>query len=321
MDCDLGRSIGAALHLGRRPWNPGLLVLSALLAVCGCDRFGSRADLLEQRRARLAAMSASEKSGVAWALERLEALDPAERERLRRLNRRIDAHPESEALRRTAGRYYEWLKTQPLYRRAEIGELPPAERIAVVRRLLEEEEERALRRPKAADAEGLLAWMTEFARRHEAEVLATLPPERKEELESDPEHRTRLVMSILWMRWRGEQRDELPQPTEKDLVRIYEVLTPATREKLRARPPQAQWELISSWARYLVHYQGDLEGGAWTMPEVSEAELMHFFEYELTPEQRDELLALPGERMQRRLRQLYFRIKVPHGGFGPAGLP
>ncbi len=274
----------------------------------------------EDRRARLAAMSPAQKADVLQASQRLEALDPAERERLRQLNRRIDEDPDGADLRQVARRYYEWLKTLPMYRRAEVVELPAEERIATVKKAVEEEEDRAVRQPDPRDTDGLLAWMKDYALRHEAEVLALLPPDRRDELTSNAEHRARLVLSMLWLRWPSSRKGSLPVPGDSDLADVLARVSPETRAELVRRSPRDQWKLISSWARYLAHYQGDPHGG-WLTPEASEAELLHFFEFELTPEQRDSLLALPGDEMQRQLRRLYFRIKGPRPDFGPADRP
>lgn len=298
------------------PYSRLLSLLWAAVCAAGCGELAERAERAEGRRAQLAAASPGKKSDLLQAAARLEALDPAERERLRRLNRRIDDDPEGAALRQVAARYYDWLKGLPMYRRAEIMELPPEERIAAVKKAVQEEEERSLRRPGPEDADALLDWMRQYAQRHEAAVLATLPPERQPELASDPEHRLRVVMSALWMRWQPGRRGALPAPDENDRAEVLARLSPRTRQKLASKPVRDQWKLIAGWARYLVHYQGDRDDG-WLTPEVSEAELIHFFEYELSAEQRDALLALPGEEMQRQLRRLYFRIKLPRPESGP----
>jgi hypothetical protein len=53
--------------------------------------------------------------------------------------------------------------------------------------------------------------------------------------------------------------------------------------------------------------------------QVDDERLAEFFENGLTPEQRDELLAMPGEQMQWRLQQMYWgRARPPEGpGHGP----
>ncbi len=262
-----------------------------------------------QRRAKVAAMTRVQKARLLEARTRFDALDPAEQKRLRQLNRQIDEDPQGPQLRLVAQRYYAWLKTLPLYRRAELQELPLQERVQAIQKALEEESARALRRPSPEDAKGLWSWMQQYAQRHESAVLGTLSPERQKEWQSEPDHRRRLVMSLLWMRVPSTPT-EIPRPTTKDLQELYGYLSPQTRQRLQTLSPAEQWKLISSWARYLVHYQGDQSTG-WIPPEVSEAELLHFFEYELSPEQIDALLALPGEQMLPELRRLYFRIKIP----------
>jgi len=129
------------------------------------------------------------------------------------------------------------------------------------------------------------------------------------------------VMSMLWMRWQSGKRGSLPLPGQNDLAEVRSRLAPETRKRLQSKSPETQWRLIGSWARYLVHYQGDLRRAAAPFPEPGEAELVHFFQYELTPEQRDYLLGLPGDEMQRHLRRMYFRIKLPRPLFQPLDDP
>jgi hypothetical protein len=294
------------------------LIWLPLVAALGCTGTWPEGQTPAERRQRIEKMSPTRKAELAEAIQRLEALDPAERQRLRQLNQHIEQDPDPAGLRLAMGRYYEWLRKLPLYRRAEVLELPPAERIATIKKMLQEEEGRSLRRPRPQDAEGLLAWMKDYAARHEAEVLATLPKERREEeLHSSPDHRSRLVMSILWTKWPSGKRDRTLAPSESDLADALSRLSSESRQRLESKPAGAQWRLIASWARYLVHYQDDVRHGASSPSEVSEAELVHFFEYELNPEQREYLLGLPGEEMQRQLRRMYFRIKLPRSEFRP----
>ncbi|MCS7304702.1 MAG: hypothetical protein NZ602_06300 [Thermoguttaceae bacterium] len=283
----------------------GLQVSLAGLVGCGGWMW---ADRLAERREQLLRMSRLQKAHLLQAQRRLEALDPAEQQRLRQLNRQIDHHPQAAQLRKTAQRYYAWLKTLPMYRRAELQEMPIDQRLKAIEKALQEEAIYAIRRPKLQDAEGLWQWMQQYALQHQAAVLATLPPERQQECQSDPEHCRRLVMSLLWR----PGGPGIPSPSPTDLQQLYHYLSPQTRQRLQAMTPESQWKLIASWARYLVHYQTDRTTG-WLPPEVNEAELLYFFEYELSPEQIDALLALPAEQMLQELRRLYFRIRLPHG--------
>ena len=288
----------------------GALIGAGFCVACwmGCMDW-AWADRLAQRRVKVASMSRLQKAHLVQAQMRLQALPPAEQQRLRQLNRQIDEDPQEPQLRQTAQRYYAWLKRLPLYRRAELQEMPPQKRLEAIQKALQEEAAHAIRRPRPQDAEGLWQWMQEYAQRHESDVLAALPPERQQEWQSDADHRRRLVMSLLWMQGPSTY-PKIPRPSQKDLEELYPLVSPETRRRLQAMSFHGQWKLIASWARYLVHYQADRATG-WIPPEVSEAELLHFFEYELSPEQIDALLALPADQMLQELRRLYFRIKIP----------
>lgn len=294
----------AAEALFYLPATVGLLLWAMVAGGC---KPGVLRDRLAQRRAQLASMSRWQKAHLLQAQQRLERLDPREQERLRQLNHQIEADPCSAELREVAQRYYAWLKRLPMYRRAELQEMPPHQRFQAIEKAIEEEWAHAVRRPRPQDAEGLWQWMQQYAHRHQPAVLACLSPERQQECQSDPELCRRLVMSLLW---RGDSSGQLPQPTQADLEELYRYLSPQTRQRLQSMHPESQWRLIASWARYLVHYQGDRATG-WIPPEVSEAELLYFFEYELSPEQIDGLLALPAEQMLQELRRLYFQVQIP----------
>ena len=283
----------------------GLLLAWAGLAGCQGRLWSDR---FAERRAKLASMSRLQKAHLLQAQRRLQALDPAEQRRLRQLNRQIDADTQAAELRQTAQRYYAWLKTLPMYRRVELQEMPPSQRLEAIEKALQEAADYAIRRPKPQDAEGLWQWIEQYAQRRKPEVLASLGPERQQECRSDPEHCRRLVMSLLWR----TGPSAIVRPSQSDLQELYAFLSPQTRRRLEGMSPERQWRLIASWARYLVHYQADRATG-WIPPEASEAELLYFFEYELSPEQIDMLLALPADQMLQELRRLYFRIKLPLG--------
>jgi hypothetical protein len=286
----------------------GLIGLMLTCTVWGGCTGGLWPDRFAERRAKLASMSRLQKAHLLQAQMRLQALDPAEQRRLRQLNRQIEDDPRAEQLRQTAQRYYAWLKTLPMYRRAELQEMPPSERLEAIEKALQEAAEYAIRRPKPQDAKGLWQWIEQYTQRRKPEVLASLPPERRQECQTDPEHCHRLVMSLLWRPGPSAIRP----PDQAELEELYTYLSPQTRRRLEAMRPERRWRLVASWARYLIHYQADQATG-WIPPEASEAELLYFFEYELSPEQIDRLLALPADQMLQELRRLYFRIKLPQG--------
>ena len=294
----------------RTPWvfRIGLIgLMVACVGLAGC-KGGFWPDRFAERRAKLASMSRLQKAHLLQAKIRLQALDPAEQYRLRQLNRQIDADPQAPQLRQTAQRYYAWLKTLPMYRRAELQEMPAAERLEAIEKALHEAADYAIRPPKPQDAEGLWKWLEQYAQRRKAEVLARLPPERQQECQTDPEHCHRLVMSLLWHPGSSAARP----PDQSELKELYAYLSPQTRRRLQAMSPERQRRLIACWARYLIHYQADRATG-WITPKANEADLLYFFEYELSPEQIDMLLALPADQMLQTLRQLYFRFKLPLG--------
>jgi hypothetical protein len=300
-------------------------------------------ETLAERRARVEALSAAEKQGLLERQKRFLKLEPAEQDRLRRLNRLVDDDPQAAELRRIMQRYYDWLKTLPPYQRAQLAELPPEARVKRVQQLLAEPArrggrstawaelarrewraggfpDRRWRPPRGpetdpADIAGLFAWMDDYAKHHGKELLGKLPPAQRDRLleglktEKDALRRNEML-GWVWLWWQLDNRGKPNALSEKELADLRSRLSPAKRKQLESLPLAAQWRAISALlTTYMLQQYSARHTGA-PLPSVTDEELAQFFEHELTDKQRDELLNMPGEEMQRALWRMYVGWKL-----------
>ncbi|MHC4175996.1 MAG: hypothetical protein ACYSWU_00730 [Planctomycetota bacterium] len=283
----------------------------------------------EQRRRIEKEMQPAEKKQLKRDYDWFMGLKPAERERLRELHKQLKDAPE---LRRVLHAYCQWLDSLPAYTRTELRELDPKERIKRIQELRAEE----AKRPKPKDMEGLHRWMQKYAAEPEhqerllqemfktmLEAAGSRDPERLDKMKKGfddikrrPERRSFFAMMALRMQMsRPDKPDWL---TEDNLAEIRKNLSDDTRERLESQPADDQWDTISRWFRMMGRgrsFGRRPRGGP------PPKELQEFFEKELTPQQKEELLHLPGDQMQRRLEGMYFWrfMPTPGPGFGPWG--
>ena len=322
-------------------WLIGLLASALPARVCRAE------ESAVQRRQRIEEMEPVEQKQLLRQYKRFAALKPEEQEQLRELHRKLAGHANADQLRRVMRAYCEWLGSLPADTRTELLHLEPKERIERIRELRAKEAER----PSPKDMEGLHRWMKEYAEdpEHQERIFqvmfeaagsrepwmidTTTMKERLEEMKKKPEDRRIFARMVL-----GRHMSRPGKPdwlTEDDLAEIRKNLSDDTRKRLEQKPPAKQWETISSWFRPSGgrSFSGRRFRGGPPPKEIQE-QLDQFFENELSPKEREELLNLPPDEMQRRLQWMYFRrsspmrpMGPPHGrrpngrGSGPRGRP
>lgn len=302
----------------------------------------ARADeTLQVRRAKIESLSPAAKEALLERYQRFIRLDPGEQERVRRLHAALVQEPQSAELRQVMLHYYDWLKTLPPYQQAELRELAPVARVQQIKRLLEWQAQRRGKTPALAeslrdyrlgrgllqpagkrgawlspqDVEGLLQWFERYVARHADQILRLLPePQRKQlgrELAQtqDPLRRHELLIA-MWLRWQLDNPGRVPPPDPQDLADLRSHLSPETRRRLEQRSLPEQWRLLSSVIPLFVLQQYAARRMDGAFPAVTEEELAQFFEKELKPMQRDQLLNLPADDMARELWRMYLRWKL-----------
>jgi hypothetical protein len=309
----------------------GLLVLLTSLAWANACR---AEDAAAQRRQQIENMTPAAKKQLQRQLDRFAAFKPEEQQRIRQLHQEIEDSPDAEQLRRAMHAYCEWLKSLPAYRRAELADLKPDQRIKRIQELRAAE----ARRPKLKDMEGLFRWMREFAAnpQHQAEILKGMPEWAKESFPKVGEGRNWVAVEILsallrprnpgWRGWPDPRfSDKPPWLTEERLAALRACLSDGTSKRLAKMSPVEQWEVISGWVERSrgPGFSGQgFRGGP--PPQQLLERLNEFFE-KLPREERDELVNLPGDQMQRELQSRYFMeqgwLPGPDGRWESGGPP
>ena len=111
---------------------------------------------LAQRQQRIEHMSLSQKAQLLRLEERFLALDEDQQRQLRQLHKALEDARDAAQLRPIMHRYYDWLKTLPLYTRTELAGLDPSDRLESVKKRLKDEHGQRL---GDQDSEALWKWM------------------------------------------------------------------------------------------------------------------------------------------------------------------
>ena len=275
---------------------------------------------LAERRQRVAAMTTAQREQLQRRQEQFAALPPAEQTRVRDLHAQLEHDPEEGQLRQVMQHYCDWLKTLPPYRRHELLELEPAERIKRIKKLLQEQTPKALKGLNDQDAAALARWLERYAAANEGRLLKSFPEARQRQLmELGPSMRHRVIAYCVAQRWQEGGPGKLPL-TDKELADLRAQLSPTSRQWLHSRPPADQWKIIHKWLRAVLVERWASRHLDDPLPPDQETELAEFFEHKLTDAQRDRLLGMPGEEMQRELRRMYLKEfdlpESPRGGGG-----
>jgi hypothetical protein len=145
--------------------------------------------------------------------------------------------------------------------------------------------------------------------RHEKTLLKAMSAEERKRFEDSTPLMRQGMLS--WQMWQSNGPGRPPALlTESDLARLREKLSPKARERLASKSTNEQWQQVAGWMLHMM-WQRPLHG---QMSPADDQRLADFFENQLNDEQRDRLLAMPGEEMQRELLQMYQRrMKMPEG--------
>jgi len=284
------------------------------------DLRGSVDESVASPRQHVESMSLDAKEQLLRAEDRFTALAPAEQQRLRRLYQDLRNDPDSERLRAVMHAYYEWLKPLPPLTWADLAEGELDERIAAVKKRLKEETQReGSWRPGAKDMAALRSWMDNCATRHKADFLKSLrnEQERKRFSESDKPSQHQRVVGYLRRQWLAPNPNfgKLPpMMTNEDLTRLREKLSPDARKQLEGKKPIQQWRLVTAWMRQGFRRAFEDQRPHGPLSQSDDERLAEFFEKVLTDEQRDRLLSMPGEKIQRELQRMFLmRTRPPEG--------
>jgi hypothetical protein len=254
-----------------------IAVLAAIVGGLGCAARGD--ETLAERKARLAEMDDQEREQLSLNYDRFLHLEPAERDRLQRLYRDLEADADGAELRRVMQHYHDWLNELPATQRTTLAALAPEERLKRIEEIRSSQSRAARLSP--ADLQTIERW----AREHDFRKRWQEARANKTPIEFQPEEVSELRSSLS-----EEARkalDNADEPVER-------------RGLLRAWLGQAQRQAMSG-------------GGRPGFRRPSDEDMKNFLKNELSAEKRAELLALPPEQMHREQLQLW---RERHGRAG-----
>lgn len=260
------------------------------------------------RRQRIEQMSLDAKERLARAEDSFAASSPEEQRRLRQLYKDICDDPDSQRLRAVMHAYYQWLKPLPAVMWAELAEGDTKERIALVKKRLQEQHREGGWLPDGKDMAVIHSWLDECATLHETDFKKSVlsnDQERERFTRAKKEMRHQMVLGYL--RWQSQfgGRGKAPAMiTAEDFSRLHEKLSPEAAERLDKKSSQQQWRQLASWMRQDFRRAMEERRGHGLLSQNDDERLAEFFEG-LTVEQRDRLLAMPSEEMQWELQRLF----------------
>jgi hypothetical protein len=238
-------------------------------------------ETVAERRDRVERMDPQEREQLAQNYERFQRLDPAEQQRLRALKEEIEADPKRDELLKTMQGYQEWLSELPASQRIMLSALPPEERLKRIDELRGAQSQGRRNRLEPADVKVLNAWLTKYD---------------------------------LQKRWGEALREGRPTTvTAEELAELRGGLSESAQQLLdQAKTEDEQRRLFRSWVfqSRMPGWGGDRRSGS---RRPSPEELHAMFKNELTDSERSYLRALPPEQMQRELAHLWRERRAKAG--------
>ncbi len=265
-------------------------------------------DELQQRRDRLQAMSAAEKEDLRRKERRFYELPTEEQTQLRELHAEITTATDSDKLQAVMTRYYEWLKTLRPGERAEVLSLSPDKRIDKIRCMLEEQSIQRFQRMAASQLEPsdvtlIFRWINDYVTNHEAELMASLPEDKRKFAENNSRARRFMLTGALLQ----QQADRLII-TDEEVHDLQSGLSRQAQEILQKEQDRKQKiRIIRGWMEAAASSMFRNSGPP-TAP-VSNEELTRFLDQEVSERDRAYLDGLPAERFRREAERFYHFYK------------
>lgn len=286
-------------------------IAATIVAVAAGELFWALAarDSLEAQRRDIEARSDSMKAELESKRERFEKLDPAEQDRLRRLQAEMSKDAGPESLDVKLEEYLTWKSKLTPQESAMLAGLNPQERTERVVSVVAERQALADREFSEYDSKKLIMWLESEVRKHQSKILATVPTQTRERFEAmgERERSFALMYHLLSTRGTGPRMEEIAG----DLPKLRALLTPAAQARwdAAAKNKDEFRNLLTDWIRQSFERGMAHRDGGKPMLAVNEKELQRFFEQEISDSERKRLMALPKEDMMSQLRREYFRTK------------
>jgi hypothetical protein len=276
------------------------------------------ADTPAERTKRLADLSPEQKEDLLRKKQRFDALDDAERQRLRELHAELSAAPDAAQLQGVLVRYSNWLKALQPTLRAEVTnvKLPAEKRIERIKEIVREQETKRFSEfvrfnlpPEDLDA--IYQWLDRFVEEKERKIMDAIHDDRDRrrirDIDDDRARRRTLITRLAFRR----PDSKMPFPSKDDIHQMVAGLSEATRKELN----QTQDADVREGRAYELVFAAI---GSIAFPPPSEEELRKFFA-QLPAERRSPLENLDPDELQSTLRQMWRMEQFRERGGPPRG--
>jgi hypothetical protein len=273
-------------------------------------------------------MTADQKDDLRRKKLRFDGLTPAEQQKLRELHASIASDPSSKELQETLKSYHRWLATLDAAERVSLLDIKdPDQRIARIKELMQQQEERRFREfagnlPEE-DRNAVYKWLGDWAVAHADEIREPLPREFRQRIDDAPddESRRRALVGI----WQQSRRHV--SPLASDYSDLFKRLSPETQKyietaaatalasepetnRTREREDELQQRRIQELVGVALFSRN--------FPIPSQEELLKFYADMKTDDpRRKQLEGKEGVELRRELMWMYNRER----GFGRGGGP
>jgi len=297
---------------------------ACLLSGLGPDSaFGDEA--YTKNAARLHEMTADQKEDLRRKKYRFDELQPDEKQKLRDLHQSITTDPNAKELGETVTRYNRWLASlDPTEKSLLLDIKDPSERIARIKELMQQQEERRFRLYSEnlpdEDRKAVYKWLTEFVEAHTSEIREKLPVNIRQRIDDarDDEVKRRELFGS-WQRWRRESG--LPFPVADDYSQLLSKLSAETQKQIESEAtglsPDQKHE------RQLLRLEELVRIALYSrfFPQPSQEEILRFYASIKTDDpRRKQLDGKEGEELRRELQRMY-NWERGYGRGGPPGPP
>lgn len=284
---------------------------------------GRADDPLDERRAQIARLQPAEQEELLRKQERFAALPAEEQQRLRAFQAALDADKDAERLEQVLVRYHEWLKTLTPSQRAKLAELPPAERVAEIKRIQKQQNEARERMHRAdllswVDMKEMLNWTEDFVWSRRQDLLADMSKEQRQRFEKwERQKQRRALLLRAFERSRREGPGALATLDQADIDGLAGKLSDKPRQALSdAATLSDKRRLVGGWIGTSMHRLDPWPSSRKQGSLVVE-DLLQYLQNEVPPTDRERLLKMPRDKMLEELRGMYFERSRYGGPGGP----
>ncbi len=299
---------------------PNMVVVICLIA------FGASAradDRLDARRAQIAGLQPAEQEELLRKQERFAALPADEQQRLRAFQAALDADKDAGRLEQVLGRYHEWLKTLTPSQRAKLAELLPAERVAEIKRIQQQQNAARERVHRAdlltwMDMKEVLSWTEDFVWSRRKDLLADMSKEQRQRFDKwERQKQRRALLLRAFERSRREGPGALDALDQADIDRLTDKLSEKPKQALDGAASLAdKRKIVGSWIGTSMHRLDPWPSSRKQGSLVVE-DLLQYLQNEVPPTDRERLLKMPRDKMLEELRGMYFERSRYGGPGGP----